>query len=152
MISTFTVAVGGDADESDAAAVVAHHLGTDHTTIPLPDVDPVVMSERVARHFDEPFADASALPTLRVCELARETVTVALSGDGADEAFAGYRRHRFHAAEERARAVLPQSVRSSVFGALGRATGIDVDAMERDIARREALDKRSDSGTDGPND
>jgi asparagine synthase (glutamine-hydrolysing) len=70
--------------------------------------------------FDEPFADASALPTWRVCQLARENVTVALSGDGADEAFAGYRRQVFHAHEERARSFLPQALRGPVFGTLGR--------------------------------
>ncbi|HCS18354.1 MAG TPA: asparagine synthetase B, partial [Erythrobacter sp.] len=66
------------------------------------------------------FADASAMPTLRVCELAREHVTVALSGDGADEAFAGYRRQLFHTREEQARSVLPAALRQPVFGALGR--------------------------------
>ncbi len=69
--------------------------------------------------FDEPFADASALPTWRVCQLAREHVTVALSGDGADEAFAGYRRQLFQAGEERVRSVLPAALRGPVFGTLG---------------------------------
>ena len=69
--------------------------------------------------FDEPFADASALPTWRVCQLARETVTVALSGDGADEAFAGYRRHSFQRNEDRLRRLLPSSIRRPLFGALG---------------------------------
>ena len=69
--------------------------------------------------FDEPFADASALATYQVCALARERVTVALSGDGADEALAGYRRYKFHAAEERVRALLPPGLREPVFGALG---------------------------------
>jgi asparagine synthase (glutamine-hydrolysing) len=71
--------------------------------------------------FVEPFADASALPTWRVCQLARETVTVALSGDGADESLAGYRRQVFHAREEQVRALLPAGLRRSVLGPLGRA-------------------------------
>ncbi|QDM40009.1 XrtA/PEP-CTERM system amidotransferase [Altererythrobacter sp. TH136] len=107
-------------DETAYARQIAERFATDHRER-IVSADEFGEIDRLAAMFDEPFADASALPTLRVCELARETVTVALSGDGADEAFAGYRRHRFHAAEERARAVLPQSVRSSVFGALGRA-------------------------------
>ncbi|MEP1605470.1 MAG: asparagine synthase-related protein, partial [Marinomonas sp.] len=76
--------------------------------------------DKLVGMFDEPFADASALPTWRVCELARENVTVALSGDGADEAFAGYRRQVFHAHEERARSMLPAGFRKTVFGSLGR--------------------------------
>ena len=69
--------------------------------------------------FDEPFADASALPTWRVCQLAREKVTVALSGDGADEAFAGYRRHAFQHREDQVRKAMPQALREPLFGALG---------------------------------
>ena len=78
------------------------------------------MIDTLAHHFDEPFADASALPTYRVCELAREQVTVALSGDGADEALAGYRRHVFHRKEEQLRGLLPQGLRGPLFGGLGK--------------------------------
>jgi asparagine synthase (glutamine-hydrolysing) len=75
--------------------------------------------DQVAAMFDEPFADASALPTWRVCQLARENVTVALSGDGADEAFAGYRRQVFHHNEERVRSMVPAALRRPMFGTLG---------------------------------
>jgi asparagine synthase (glutamine-hydrolysing) len=78
-----------------------------------------VRLEHLAAIFDEPFADASALPTWRVSQLARETVTVALSGDGADEAFAGYRRQVFQAREEQARRWLPRGLRKSMLGSLG---------------------------------
>ena len=77
------------------------------------------MIERLPLVYDEPFADSSAIPTLQLSALARRFVTVALSGDGGDELFAGYRRHRWHLYEERARAALPGVIRRPLFGALG---------------------------------
>ncbi len=93
-LRTFTVAVGGSGDESDAAASVAAHLGTDHTTLELPESDALAMASRVPGLYDEPFADPSAIPTALLCAAARRHVTVALSGDGADELLAGYHRYR----------------------------------------------------------
>jgi asparagine synthase (glutamine-hydrolysing) len=104
-------------DESSHAERVASLFATSHHASRV-DPDDFSDVDRLAGIFDEPFADASALPTLRVCQLARETVTVALSGDGADEAFAGYRRQVFHAGEERVRSLLPGGFRRAAFGAL----------------------------------
>src|SRR3546814_2934892 len=109
----------GTLDETDYAERVAKRFATDHRTR-IVSPDDYSLIDTLAHHFDEPFADASALPTYRVCQLARESVTVALSGDGADEAFAGYRRHRFHHVEEGLRGMLPQSLRGPLFGGLGR--------------------------------
>ncbi len=108
-----------DFDESGYAAMVAARFATDHRSR-IVSADDYGLIDTLVRAFDEPFADASALPTYRVSELARETVTVALSGDGADEAFAGYRRLTFFNAEEKVRRLLPASVRSGLFGSLGK--------------------------------
>jgi asparagine synthase (glutamine-hydrolysing) len=108
-----------DHDETKYAAAIAEKFGTEHRSRIVASDDFAAIDTLVTA-FDEPFADASALPTWRVCQLARETVTVALSGDGADEVFAGYRRYKFQAAEERLRRFMPEGVRSSLFGALGR--------------------------------
>ncbi|MEO0461979.1 MAG: XrtA/PEP-CTERM system amidotransferase [Pseudomonadota bacterium] len=117
-----TCSIGFDVealDETSYAQRVAEQYRTDHRarTVGSDDFSHI---DDLAAMFDEPFADASALPTWRVCQLARENVTVALSGDGADEAFAGYRRQVFHHNEERARAMLPASLRGPVLGTLGR--------------------------------
>lgn len=116
-----TCSIGFDVaalDESSYAEAVARRFATDHRsqTVSPDDFGAV---DILAAMFDEPFADASALPTWRVCQLARETVTVALSGDGADEALAGYRRHVFQHGEDRVRGILPQGMRRSLFGTLG---------------------------------
>ena len=104
-------------DERAYADMIAQRFKTDHRTRVV-SPDDLQLIDTLVQAFDEPFADASALPTYQVAALARETVTVALSGDGADEAFAGYRRQRFWAAEERARRWLPGPLRRAA-GALG---------------------------------
>ncbi|MET0247156.1 MAG: XrtA/PEP-CTERM system amidotransferase [Sphingomonas sp.] len=108
-----------DHDETAHARAIADRFATQHRSRTVA-ADDFALIDTLVDAFDEPFADASALATYRVCELARETVTVALSGDGADEAFAGYRRFRFFAAEERMRGILPERLRAGIFGTLGR--------------------------------
>jgi len=106
-------------NELPAARAVAEYLHTDHREFFVrPDAADVL--EKIAWHFDEPFADSSAIPTWYVCKMARENVTVALSGDGGDESFGGYTfRYIPHVLESRIRQILPVSVRGLVFGPLG---------------------------------
>jgi len=100
--------------EADEARRFAESLKAEHhERIVTPDAVSVI--EKLAWHFDEPFADASAIPTFYVSQVAREFVTVALSGDGGDENFAGYRRYAFDAMENRVRAMIPVK---PLFGAL----------------------------------
>ena len=107
-----------DHDESRFAEEVARACGTRHH-VGHARVQDLEVIERLPLVYDEPFADSSAIPTLQLSALARRFVTVALSGDGGDELFAGYRRHRWHLYEERARAALPGVIRRPLFGALG---------------------------------
>jgi asparagine synthase (glutamine-hydrolysing) len=105
--------------EAPYAALVARRFGTDHLDERV-EPDGLGLVDRLARVYDEPFADSSAIPTYRVSEVARRRVTVALSGDGGDETFLGYRRYRWHQYEERVRNLLPSGVRGAVFGPLAR--------------------------------
>ncbi|MEO5811286.1 MAG: XrtA/PEP-CTERM system amidotransferase [Rhodanobacter sp.] len=105
-------------DETVYARQVAQHLHTQHFERHVSS-DDYALLDTLAAVYDEPFSDSSALPTYRVCELARTQVTVALSGDGGDENFAGYRRYRLHAWESRLRARMPLRLRKPVFGLLG---------------------------------
>ncbi len=106
-------------DERSHARIIAQRFATDHAERVVQPDDFALIDTLVAQ-FDEPFADASALATYRLCEMARQHVTVALAGDGADEILMGYRRHVFHAGEERVRGLFPAELRRSVFGTLGR--------------------------------
>ncbi|HWQ34614.1 MAG TPA: XrtA/PEP-CTERM system amidotransferase [Blastocatellia bacterium] len=103
--------------EAADARWFAEMLHADHHER-LVKADAAAVIEKLAWHYDEPFADSSAVPTYYVSRVAREFVTVALSGDGGDESFAGYRRYRFDVAENRVRAMLPAALRRPVFGGM----------------------------------
>lgn len=134
-------------DETAYARLVAERFSSNHRDRVVGSADFEHVDTLVAM-FDEPFADASALPTWRVSQLARETVTVALSGDGADEALAGYRRHRFHHAEERVRSLLPGALRQPVFGALG-AVYPKADWAPRPLRAKSTLQALAVDGANG---
>jgi asparagine synthase (glutamine-hydrolysing) len=120
-VNTCSIAFADPAfDEAAFARTVADRYQTRHhvETVESDDFD---LIDTLARLYDEPYADSSAIPTYRVCQLARKHVTVALSGDGGDETFGGYRRYRQHLTEERMRRALPRAVAQPLFGLLGRA-------------------------------
>ena len=106
-------------DEARYAATVARRYATNHHVREVSPND-FELAGKLASLYDEPYADSSALPTYRVCQVGREQTKVVLSGDGGDETFAGYRRYRFHMQEERLRRGLPLGLRRAVFGPLGR--------------------------------
>lgn len=110
-VKTFTIGFGeAGYDESADAARIAAHLGTDHTELRVGPRETLNVIPEIGRVWDEPFADESQIPTLIVSRLARQHVTVILSGDGGDECFGGYTRHL--AAERLSRAMsVPRGVR-----------------------------------------
>ena len=145
-----TCSIGFDVaalDETSYAEQVARLFATDHHARTV-TADEFGEIDTLAAMFDEPFADASALPTWRVSQLARETVTVALSGDGADEAFAGYRRQVFQAHEEQARRWLPAGFRQSVLGGLGSVYP-KADWAPRSLRLKTTLLSLAGSGAEG---
>jgi asparagine synthase (glutamine-hydrolysing) len=96
--------------EVQYAQTVAQHLAADyHQTIIHPNATQIV--ELLAWHYDEPFGDSSAIPTYYVSKAARERVTVALTGDGGDESFGGYKRYLYDLEDNRVRAMIPPSLR-----------------------------------------
>ncbi|HTP45705.1 MAG TPA: XrtA/PEP-CTERM system amidotransferase [Casimicrobiaceae bacterium] len=118
-VNTCSISFGDPAfNEAAYARDVAERYRTRHF-VERVDTDDFDLLDTLAEIYDEPFADSSAIPTFRLCQLARKHVTVALSGDGGDENFAGYRRYRWHVYEERVRSALPPALRAPVFGLLG---------------------------------
>lgn len=147
-VRTFTIGVADRGyDEAGFAQTVASHLGTDHTEHYVTPEEALALVPNLHTMFDEPFADSSQLPTLLVSRLARRSVTVALTGDGGDELFGGYTRHRLHGQLWRYARRVPRPLRRFAAGALGVAphpvrAGLHSVMARRGAARpAEQLDK-----------
>ncbi len=106
-------------DETAEARQFANTLGAKHFEH-IVEPHAIELVSKLAWHYDEPFADSSAVPTYYVSQVARRHVKVALSGDGGDENFAGYRRYKLTLREDQLRSFVPAGVRRNVFGPLGQ--------------------------------
>jgi asparagine synthase (glutamine-hydrolysing) len=120
-LDTFTIGFEGAEDETPYAEMVARRYGTAQHNERAAAVDMIEAARLQGRIFGEPFGDQSSVPTHSVCALARQHAKVAISGDGGDELFAGYRRYRWHVLTEAVRRFVPAGMRASVFGTLARA-------------------------------
>ncbi len=147
-ITAFTIGFNDPAfDETAHASAVANHYGSRHVIARMQG-DEFDLVEDLPAIFDEPFGDSSALPSYRLMQLARKSVTVALSGDGGDELFAGYRRYGFHAREESIRRWLPAAVRQPLFGTLANLYP-QLDRAPRFLRARHTFRELSSDSTTG---
>ena len=131
-VRTFTIGSRDPGyDESSFARSVAEHLGTDHTELVLDDAQITHLVPDILAGLDEPLADPSYVPTWLVSRLAREHVTVALSGDGGDEVFGGYTRHRVAASRAATLLALPPALKTPLAMAIRALPPAGWDALAR---------------------
>jgi asparagine synthase (glutamine-hydrolysing) len=122
-IRTFSIGFGEPAyDEAAHARQVAAHLGTEHTELYVTPAEAQAVIPKLQDIYDEPFADPSQIPTYIISEMTRRHVTVALSGDGGDEVFAGYNRYGQGLALARMIRTLPKPMRKAMAGAMTAVT------------------------------
>jgi asparagine synthase (glutamine-hydrolysing) len=136
-VRTFTVGFReSSVDESRRARAVARHLGTEHVERIVTGEEALATVPSLAGIWDEPFGDSSQIPTLLVSEAARRDVTVSLSGDGGDEVFGGYHRHRWAARIWKGIASLPRPLRMLAAGLASRTPTALVDRLGSPVTRR----------------
>lgn len=122
-VNTYTIGFEEEEfNEANHAAAVARHLGTQHHEVYLSGVDALKVIPKLSHIYDEPFADPSQVPTRLVCEIARGSVTVALSGDAGDELFGGYNRYLMAGRLWNRMSKVPRPLRRSVAGILGQVS------------------------------
>ncbi len=129
-VKTFTIGFHEKGyNEAVHAKAVAKHLGTDHTELYVTSEDAMAVIPRLPTIWDEPFSDSSQIPTLLVSELARQHVTVSLSGDGGDELFCGYSRYTQGYQVWRALRLLPPPLRRALGGLMRVLPGASLESM-----------------------
>lgn len=144
-IRTFTIGFDEhEYDEATHARAVAAHLGTEHTELRLTGNDALALIPQLPNMYDEPFADCSQLPTHMVMKLARQHVTVALSGDGGDESFGGYNRYRQAPAVWRRLGWMPGYLRRAVGSLLTAVPAGVINLFARPLANRLGIARPGD--------
>lgn len=136
-VRTFSIAFADQLyDEAPVARAVARHLGTEHSELRVTEAEAQDVVPQLPQIFDEPFADASQIPTYLLARLTRSQVTVALTGDGGDEPFGGYARYRSQYGLAGALHHLPHALRAPLARGLGDVPGQVWDSLSRALPAR----------------